>query len=391
MLNLETHEQRVLVSGGSAPRYAPTGHIVYGVDDTLRAVGFDLERLEVTNPNPVPVLAGVSTKSQGAANFDLARDGSLAYVAGRTGGLSELTLVWVDREGVEVPLDLPVRAYMSPRVSPDGKRVAVSIQDPGNSDVWISTVLRGTLAKLTTDPARDGFGLWTLDGERLVFASDREGPGGLFWAAADGSGEVERLMTIDGAQFLQPNGWTPEGDTLVFDYVMSDTGTDIGVLSMEGERTWEPLINTEANEEAPAISPDGQWIAYTSDETGERVIYVERFPQRGGKEAISQPGSWHPTWSPDGRELFYVTDRGQRLMVVSVELGPTLQVGEATSLFEGQYLSIPVMRSYDVSPDGQRFLRLKLYGAATTETEAGPKAILVKNWFEELTRLVPTN
>ena len=198
----------------------------------------------------------------------LARDGSLVYVAGEvTGGIGR-TLVWVDRQGDEVPLDLPARGYQVPRVSPDGIRLVMAIQDQGGIDVWISAVTRGTLAKLTTDPATDTYGLWTPDGERVVFYSQREPPG-LFWVAADGSGEVEPLMTVDRAGFLRPNGWAPDGSTLVFDYSMPGTGTDIRVLSMEGERTWEPLIATEANEETPAISPGGQWIAYTSDETGE--------------------------------------------------------------------------------------------------------------------------
>ena len=387
VLNLDTNEQRVLVPGGSYPRYSPTSHLIYGVNGTLRAVRFDLDRLEVTDPNPVPVLAGVVTKNTGAVNFDLARDGSLVYVAGEE-DLTQQTLVWVDRQGNEVPLDLTGRTYDWPRVSPNGTRLVVTVQDQTSYDVWISAVTRGTLAKLTTDPALDVHGLWTPDGERVVFCSNRE-PAGLFWLAADGSGEVEPLMTVDGAGFLRPYGWTPDGSTLVFDYVMPDTRTDIGVFSMEGDRTWEPLIVTEANEEAPAISPDGQWIAYTSDETGQPLVYVERFPQRGGKETISRVNSLHPMWSPDGRELFYLTDGGDRLMVVPIELGPNLHVGEATSLFEGQYFTRPDLRSYDVSPDGQRFLMIKRAGAATTEPGARPEAVLVKNWLEELTRLVP--
>ena len=312
LLNLETGEQQVLIPEGSSPRYASSGHIVYGANDTLRAGGFDLERLEVTNANPVPVLEGVATKVQGAANFDLARDGSLVYVAGvGTGGLSERTVVWVDRQGNEESLDLPAGNYLSPRVSPDGTRLVVYIPDPRNADVWISAVTRGTLAKLTTEPGRDAFPLWAPDGERVVFQSERDGGRGLFWVAADGSGEVERLLTIDGAVTLRPHGWTPDGRTLVFDYAMPDTTRwNIGVLSMDGERTWEPLISTEANEQAPALSPDGQWIAYVSDETGERLVYVERFPQRGGKETISRVPSAHPMWSLDGRELFYVSNLG---------------------------------------------------------------------------------
>ena len=266
----------------------------------------------------------------------------------------------------------------------------VTIPAPEGVDVWISAVTRGTLAKLTTDPALDADGLWTPDSERVVFYSQREAPG-LFWVAADGSDKVEPLMTVDDARFVRPYGWTPDGSTLVFEYVMPDTGTDIGVLSMGGDRTWDPLISTEANEAAPAISPDGQWIAYTSDETGERLVYVERFPQRGGKETISRVSSAHPMWSPDGHELFYLTDGGNRLMVVPVELGPALQVGEATPLFEGQYYEDRNTRSYDVSPDGERFLMIKRAGAATTETGARPEAILVQNWTEELKRLVPVD
>ena len=275
VLNLDTGEQRLLFSEGSAPRYSPTGHIVYGIGGTLRAVGFDLDRLEVTNPTPTPVLDGVITKPRGAANFDLSRDGSLAYVAGEGRGVGiERTLVWVDRQGNEVPLDLPSGGYQWPRVSPDGTRMVMTVQDPDNIDVWVSTVDRGTLSKLTTDPALDASGLWTLDGDRVVFASQREGikrdgyqnqtSWGLFWVAADGSGEVEHLMTNDDAQLIRPYGWTPDGSALVFDYVVHEMRTNIGVLSMEGDRTWEPLIATDADEEAPAVSPDGQWIAYTS-------------------------------------------------------------------------------------------------------------------------------
>ena len=258
VLDLDTGEQRVLVPGGSNPRYAATGHLVYGVGGTLRAVRFDLDRLEVTDPDPVPVIDGVVTQGSGAVDFDLALDGSLAYVSGESSAVGgQNVLVWVDRQGNEAPLDLPARPYIGPRVSPDGTRLVASIFDPENTDVWIAQVTRGTIAKLTTAPGFDFGGLWTLDGERVVFASPREGPAGLFWVAADGSGEVERLMTDDGVQNLLPYGWSPDGDILVFEYATADTGRGIGVLSMEGERAWEPLIDTEANEEAPAVL--AQW------------------------------------------------------------------------------------------------------------------------------------
>ena len=262
VLNLDTGEQKVLISGGSSPRYAPSGHIVYGVGGTLRAVGFDLDRLEVTNPNPVPVLEGVITKSNGAVNFDLASDGSLVYVAGRgTRGAGERVAIWVDLQGNEELLSLPERTHVGPRVSPDGTRLAVHIADSGNLDVWVSELARGTLSRLTTNPGVDVSPLWTPDGERVVFQSDRDGSRGLYWVAADGTGEVERLITIDDAQVVRPYAWSADGSTLVFEYVTTESGRDIGVLSLEGETTWEPLLATMADEYSPAISPDGGWIA----------------------------------------------------------------------------------------------------------------------------------
>ena len=390
VLNVETGEQRVLVSGGSAARYASTGHIVYGVGGTLRAVGFDLDRLELTNPNPVPVLPGVVTKSSGAANFDLARDGSLVYVAGQVSGGAERTLVWVDREGNEEPLDLPPRAYGWPRLSPDATRLLVTIQDPENVDVWIADVTRGTLAKLTTDPARDVNGLWTPDGERVVFMSQREGVG-LYWVAADGTGDVEQLMTIEDARYIRPYGWSPDGNTLVFEYAMVDFSPEIGVLSMEGDRTWEPLIHTAAAERAPAISPDGQWIAYTSNETGDRLVYVARFPDLTGRLTVSRGHAHDPVWAPDGRELFHLSTVNDSVTtVVPVEPGTNLRLGEATDLFEGDYVVSNQFRQWGVSPDG-RFLRLRALSTSRTETDAVPEAILVKNWFQDLRRLVPVD
>ena len=381
MYDFDTGERRTLLSG-TDPGFAASGHLVFWRDGALWAVRFDPDLLDVSG-TPVVVVPEVGADGMGDAWYSLSGEGTLAYIPAGDNIAMQRLLIWVDRQGNEVPLDLPARGYLWPRVSPDGTRLVVTIPDPENIDVWISAVAGGTLTRLTTDPAIDALGLWTPDGERVVFTSQRQGSLGLFWIAADGNGEVEHLLTSDAAEALRLSGWTPDGSSLVFDYVMPDTDADIGVLSMEGERTWEPLIATEANEEAPAISPNGQWIAYTSDETGERLVYVERFPQRSDKETISRVPSAHPTWSPDGRELFYVTDQGNRLMVVPLEPGPNLQVGEATSLFEGQYFTNPDLRSYDVSPDGQRFLRIKPSGVA--------EVILVQNWFEELTRLVPLN
>ena len=219
VLDLETGAQTVLVRGGSNPRYSPTGHIVYGVGGTLRAVGFDLDRLAVTT-NALPVLDGVITKGSGAANFSFSRDGTLVYVPGTdTGSGLQRTLVWVDREGREEPLALDPGGYDRPRVSPDGTRVAVDVLGPEGTDVWISDVARGTRSILTPDPAADGSPLWTPDGERAVFASAREGSSGLFWKVADGTGAVDPLLTVEDAQRPNPSDWSPDGNELIFYYL----------------------------------------------------------------------------------------------------------------------------------------------------------------------------
>ena len=393
VLDLETGEQRVLVAGGTAPRYSPTGHIVYGVSGTLRAVGFDVDRLQVTHPTPVPVLPGVMTKSSGAVNFDLADDGSLVYVSGGevlVGGV-ERTLAWVDRDGYEEALDLPPRVYGMPRLSPDAIRLAVTIPDQdGFDDVWVADLARGTLTRLTTTPGQDSAGLWSPDGERVVFASDRDGSVGLYSVAADDTNDIEHLATVEDALYVVPSGWSPDGDALVFEYSNAGGGPDIGVLLMEGEGSWRPLIESASSERGPTISPDGQWIAYTSDESGERLVYVDRFPELGRRITVSRGHAHDPVWAPDGRELFHLTDGDDRtLTAVPVQLGADLHLGEAVDLFEGEYAVRLEFRDWDVSPDGQRFVRLKPPSSSATEGEI--EAILVQNWFEELKRLVPVD
>ena len=394
VVSLETGEVSYLLPGGSHPRYSRTGHIVYGVGGTLWAVGFDPGRLQLMSRNPVPVVENVNTKASGAGNFGLSADGSLVYVWGHGNGGAERMLVWVDRQGRETPVDLPPRAFQGPRLSPDGGRLAVHIDggSEGGFDVWVSDIARGTLIRLTTNPAADVVPVWSPDGMRVVFSSQREGSWGLFSKAADGTGDAEQLLILDEAQDLRAYSWSPDGGTIVFEYAMPGTGRNVGALSVEGDRAWEALLDTEANEDGPAISPDGRWLAYASDETGSPEVYVQRFPELGGKVAISRETGRHPVWSPDGHELFYESPASQprRLMVASVDLGERLGVGATEHLFEGDYSARAALREFDLAPDGERFIRLK---RGTVTADAGASAsriVLVQNWFEELQRLVPT-
>ena len=386
VVSLETGAVRYLLQGGSHPRYAPTGHIVYGVGGTLRAVGFDADRLELTSDNPVPVVENVNIRGSGAANFALAGNGSLVYV---TGAGAQRALVWVDREGREEPLAMPLGPYRSPSVSPDGSRIAVDVFDPENNDIWIHDLVRGTERILTTDPANDRHPLWTPDGEWVVFESAREGQLALFQKHADTPGDAEHLVTGSGTVFIRPASWSDGGRTLLF-WELGETGPDIGLISMEGDRATEPLLDAEAFETAPAISPDGGWMAYESNETGQNEVYVQRFPTLGGKQTISTAGGRQPLWSPDGRELFYRAPNG--MMVVPVETDPTFTAGTPEVLFDTQYFFNRSERTYDLAPDGQRFLMVK--DAALTDgsgTATQEQIVFVEHWFEELKRLVPVD
>ena len=383
--HLGTGEQRVLVSGGSYPMYVPTGHLVYATAGTLRAVPFDLDRLAATGI-PVGVLEGVLTKARsGAADVAVARDGSLIYVAGEASETLH-SLVWVDREGREEPVAAEPRSYRDPAVSPDGTRVAVTVQSPENTDVWIWNLGRETLQRLTFDEGSDTHPIWTPEGSRLVFDSSREG-GGLFWKAADGTGEIERLMESPDAGAFS---WGAEGQ-LVFNEGGAVGGRNISTLTLDGDRHREVLLDSEFGQRRPAVSPDGRWLAYESKESGQWQIYVRPFPHvDDGKWQISTDGGREADWAPDGQELFYLGPT--HLMVAEIETEPTFSWSSPESVFDAAgYLPNITARTYDIHPDGQRFLMIKPATAATTDGEDSPQLIFVQNWFEELKRLAPTD
>ncbi|MDA2939052.1 hypothetical protein MYX75_12425, partial [Acidobacteria bacterium AH-259-A15] len=382
VLSLETGDQKILFEGGSGVHYAPTGHLVYGQEGTLWAVPFDLAQLESVGP-PTPIFEGVMTTADGPAIFTFSREGSLVYIQGT--GEIETTLLWVDRKGKEEPLATEPRNYSWPRVSPDGARLAIIVRDAGNRDVWIYDLARKTFTRLTFDPAADRFPIWTPDGLRVVFSSPRDGgQSNLFWKAADGTGPVERLTTSPNPQI--PYSFSPDGKRLVFAQVNPETASDLHVLSMEGERTSKPLLQTQFNEYSPAISPDGRWISYHSNESGQYEVYVRPFPKvEEGKWQISSDGGHAPLWARQGLELFYRSV--EVMMVVRIETEPTFRPGSPEILFTGRYSGRG--RNYDISPDGQRFLMIKR-GRQTEEASAPTQLIVVLNWFEELKRLVPT-
>jgi len=384
-LNLETGERKLLISGGSNPHYAATGHIVYGLDGTLRAVPFDIDAVEVKG-DPIPVLEGVVTQARGDAHFSLAEDGTLVYVPGTGGGVGQLRFVWVDREGREEPVAAEPRAYQEFSLSPDGTKIAVRVLDPENTDVWIYDLVRDTQMRLTFDPAIESFPIWTPDGQRVAFGYS-EGP--FSWKAADGTGEVEALRESSSNQ--QPQAFSPDGTVLVFEDRHS-SAWDLGMLSLEGERIATLLLETEFMERNAALSPDGRWMAYQSNESGQYEVYVRPFPDvNGGRWQVSSGGGYWPLWSPNGRELFYAGSEG--MMAVPIETESTFTQGTVELLFDlGPYWrpSGGANRRIDISPEGDRFLMLK-EGGGSDETAGTTSIIVVINWFDELKRLVPTH
>jgi Tol biopolymer transport system component len=383
VLDLQTGTSKVLIRGGSDAHYMPTGHLVYGVAGTLRAVAFDLGRLEVVG-TPAPVLEGVVTTGFGAADVAVATNGSLVYVPGVAGGGGRQTVVSVDRKGQVSPLPgLPPDAYRDLRVSPDGARLALATQN----DVWIYDFARATTSRLTTHPATDIRPLWTPDGRRIIFTSTRAGYPELFWRPADGSGGDERLLTrAKDLLDLRANGWSADGRQLLFTQVPLSNQSAIWQIGIGRPSDAKVLLTSDFNNDFAAVSPDGRWIAYRSTVSGRPEIYVERYPELGSRQQISTGGGDRPLWSRDGRELFFISRDG-RMLTVPVRSGTTLVVGRPQVLFEFAMFMAQGGWPYDIALDGT-FLIIRS-GQAEADAPTPSNMIVVQNWTEELKRLVP--
>jgi serine/threonine-protein kinase len=379
VLELETGTYKVLVRGGSHAHYVPTGHLVYGAGDKLRAVAFDLDRLEAVG-TPVTVLEHVATTAQGAVDAAIAANGTMAYIPWRGAQAQETVVVWVDRQLREEPTKIPPGLYLHPRLSPDGQKVALSAFRADGSDVWVYDFRRATFTRLTFE-GNNNRPVWTPDGARIAFSSSRAGvTPNIYWLPVDGSAAAERLTT---GPFNQvPEGWAPDGKTLMFSEFRPDSGWDIWTLSA-ADRKPQLFLRTPFNDGGRAFSPDGRWLAYYSDESGRGEVQVRPFPGPGPKWQISTEGGAEPVWAPSGRELFYRSEN--RLMVADVQLVPAFSARAPRLLFEGEYkTSLPA--NFDVSPDGRRFIMIK--PAATADARS--RLVVVQNWTEELKRLVPT-
>ena len=366
VLSLETGDFRLLVADAGGGQYMP-GYLVFARPGVLLAAPFDLERLALTGPESV-VLEAVRTEREGTSpqpHAVFSRDGTLVYAEGGA-PKNDTRLVWVDRRGKVQTLGMPPRSYKTLSLSPDGRSLALIIGDP-RYDLWFQDLESGTLTQRTFGAEPEQV-TWTPDGKHIVFGSRRNGKRS-FAVPRDGTSEPEPF----------PFGsYSPDGRLVATVQGNPDTGLDLWVHPVVGEKTLKPFLQTRFTEAGPRFSPDGRWIAYGSDETGQYEIYVRPYPGPGGKWQISTDGGVHVIWSQDGKELFY--RNGPKWMSVAVTLKPEFTAGPPRLLFEGPYALVG-SQSYDVAPDGQRFLVLE-----PVEKELAPVTYfnVVLNWFEDV-------
>ena len=384
--------RRVLVKGAHYGRYVATGHIVYLHDGTVFAAPLDIDRLELTGP-PIPVVESVaSTTNNGAGQLSLARNGTLAYVGGASAE-SKAPIDWLEQSGRTTSMRATRSDWSSPRFSPDGTRLAVDISDGTQADIWVYEWARDTLSRVTFDPTDDLRPVWTPDSRRITFASKRGGTQNIYWQAADGTGEVQKLT--DGPYPKVPGSWHPSGKFLSYFETTPKTNFDIMILPMEGNETqgWKPgtptvFLGAPYVESTPEFSPDGRWLAYMSTESGGPEIYVRPFPGPGGKWQVTNGGADDPTWSRKTNDFFYFGGNNSRLWHVAYSTdGGSFRVGKPQVWAETVIQPRPraPSRDLDLHPDGQRFAIAPGLAAAQID-----KVVLVFNFFDELKRLAAT-
>jgi Tol biopolymer transport system component len=379
--SLDSKEEKFLLRAKSSMAYAPPGYLLFSRERTLFAQPFDAKGLRIMG-DPFPVVEDIQFLSQiYSARFSASENGMLLYQTASASTVSQL--VWFDRNGKEMgSLGVP-GDQDNPRISPDGKRVALNIMDSqtGNADIWIYESSGGIPTRLTSDPAYDGGPIWSSDGTRIVFGSIRPRQWNLYQKSSSGAGSEEPILQSERTK--NPVDWSPDGRFILYRAVDEKTNLELWVMPVGGDRKPIPFIKTTFGVNHGQFSPDGRWVAYSSNESGKWEIFVAAFPGPGGSWKVSSAGGSEPRWRRDGKELFYLAPDGS-LMAVEVKEGPTFEAGAAKPLFQTrrrEHVSSSDMFSYDVSADGQRFL----VNADIGEVTSLP-LMVVLNWTAALKR-----
>jgi serine/threonine-protein kinase len=396
---LKSGARKILHQGGRDARYLATGHLVYALGGTLFAVPFDLKRLEA-GPGAVPLVEGVRGTSSGAAQFSFADNGSLIYVPGLAlgAGASGNSLAFIDRKGNVAEMKLPPGSYVYPRVSRDGKRVAYESDEGGGKEsaIWIYELSgahepnRLTLA----GTGANRYPIWSSDGTRVAFQSDREGDQGIWWQRADGSGAAERLTKPGHGVAHKPDSWSPDGQTFSFTAAKGDAEA-LWTFSMRDKKATLFREDPAASLGRSVFSPNGRWLAYQqrvgADDLG---IYVQTYPPTPTRFQISKTRGFNrfPVWSPDGKELFYISGTGPNIVEVSVTEQPSFSFTVLPLLPRPfQPNGSTFVRGYDLHPDGKRFIGVVTAGEgpnAASGQPSAPQIQVVLNWFEDVKQRV---
>lgn len=373
--SLDGGEPLRVLSSDVRAGYAPPGYLLFVREGTLMAQPFDASRLALAG-EPARLAEGVATNplTTGRSTFATSETGVLAYRPGNIGGVEPSRLLWFDRGGNQIGAIGPPGLYADLHLSPDGTRLAVYQRTTGAEagDVWLFDLRRGTSSRFTLDPQDDGVPVWSPDGAQIVFGSGGYGRMDLYLKSTGGATPPELLLQSPADKW--PLAWSTDGRFILFQSQDAKTGWDLWLLPLAGDRVPMPLVQTRFNEQEAEFSPDGRWLAYSSDESGRLEVYVQPFGSPGGRLQISPGGGGEPMWRRDGRELFYLA-ADRRLMAVEVRGTTTFEAGMPRPLFQVRVSDVPFRNQYQVSADGQRFLV-----ATVANLDAASRIAVVLNW-----------
>ncbi len=379
VVRLDTGERKTLVKAAYDARYLASGHLVYTRRGAILAASFDVDRLETTGPEVILVESIADRPDSGYGAYTVSLNGTLLYQAAPS--LEGRVLTWVTRDGLEAPVPLTPRAFSSPRVSPDGTRLAFGVAELGRRDIWTYEVGTQKLARLTRE-GDNRVPVWSRDGRRLAYSSTRDGTPKIWVQPADGSGPAEAIAT--GEDVIVPASWSAGDRAIVYVHAnTSASGSRTAVVAVSGDRQHQQLFPDETR--GPAVSPDGRWIAFTATDSRFTEVHAAAFPTGGARHQISAGGGRQPLWRRDGRELVYRS--GGRMFSVAVDLAGGFRSAAPVLLFERQYVvgtRDDMGFDYDLAPDG-RFLMIKPSPAELRTNSIN----VVVNWIDELIRRVP--